>query len=212
MKTTPPTKTAPSASEPITCPRGTFGYTIQSGDTLWKLSQTYGVNIQNILDANPGITPQNLQIGSILCIPAAQTAPAPSVKAPPPTKTAPQTSTTPPIPAIPQTTEAPSRHFAYCIRRCDTICGIARNFYVSVESIINENPGINPRCLQVGTYLYVPVNCCGENTWRYTVMEGDTLNRIANKLNICPSALTAANLNIDLQHLSHCQVICIPKE
>jgi LysM repeat protein len=199
-QTVSPTKAAPSTSEilPVTCPKGTFRYTIQSGDTLWKLSQAYGVSIQNIIDANPGINADNLQIGSTLCIPTVQTVS--------PTKTV------TPTPAAPQTAVASSRHFAYCIKRCDTICGIARNFYVSVESILRENPEINPRCLQVGTYIYVPINCCGENTWRYTVREGDTLNRIANKLNVCPSEIIAANPNIDFQHLIHCQVICIPKE
>ena len=199
-KAVPPTPAAPLTSEipPVTCPQGTFRYTIQSGDTLWKLSQAYGVSIQNIIDANPGINADNLQIGSTLCIPTVQTVS--------PTKTV------TPTPAAPQTAVASSRHFAYCIKRCDTICGIARNFYVSVESILRENPEINPRCLQVGTYIYVPINCCGENTWRYTVREGDTLNRIANKLNVCPSEIIAANPNIDFQHLIHCQVICIPKE
>jgi LysM repeat protein len=249
-ETAPPTKTAPLTSEilPVTCPKGTFRYTIQNGDTLWKLSQTYGVSVQSILDVNPGIDPQNLQIGSTLCIPTAQTVPAPFAKTTPPTKTAPLISTvpltpaapltptaplistvplppatpltptapptpaTPQTPTVPQTTVASSRHFAYCVKKCDTICGIARKFYVSVESILKENPGINPRCLQAGTYIYVPINCCGENTWRYTVRVGDTLNRIANKLNVCPSALIAANSNIDFQHLRQCQVICIPKE
>ena len=204
----PPAKTAPMASEmpPVTCPKGTFRYTVRSGDTLWKLAQIYDVGVQDILDANPGTDPQNLQIGSTLCIPAAKAAPAPPAKVAPPAKTAPM------VPAAPPTTTAPSRRFAYCIKRCDTICGIARNFFVSVESIINENPGIDPRCLQAGTCLYVPVNCCGKNTWRYTVMAGDTLNRIANKLNVSSSALIAANPNVDFQHLIHCQVICVPKE
>ena len=208
-----------SPASPHTCPSRAFSYTIRAGDTFWKLSQAYGVNLQDILDANPGVNPQNLQIGSTLCIPAARAVPAPSAKvtppsakAVPPMKAAPPVPTAPPIPVVPQTATTPSRHFLYSIKRCDTIYGIARNFYVSVESILDENPGINPRCLQVGTYIHIPVNCCGENTWRYTVREDDTLNRIANKLNVCSSAIIAANPNIDFQHLIHCQVICIPKE
>ena len=210
----PPMKTAPMvpAAPPVACPKGTFRYTVRSGDTIWMLSQIYDVDMQSIFDANPGIDPQNLQIGSTLCIPSAKAAPAPPVKAAPPAKTAPPAPVAPLIPTVPQTEKAVPRRFAYCIKKCDTICGIARTFYVSVKSIINENPGINPKCLQAGTYLYVPVNCCGENTWRYTVMAGDTLNRIANKLNVCPSEIVEANPNIDFQHLIHCQVLCIPKE
>ncbi len=222
VKTVPMIQTAPLTSEmPATCPKGTFAYTIQSGDTIWRLSQTYGISTQSILDANPGVNPQNLQIGSTLCIPASQGAPAPSGKAvspaqtsqaAPPAKAAPLAPTASPNPVVSQAAATSSRHFAYCIKRCDTISDIARNFYVSVQSILNENPGINPKCLQAGTYLCVPFNCCGENTWRYTVMSGDTLNRIANKLSVSPSAIMAANPNIDFRHLVHCQVICIPKD
>ena len=184
----------PKMNLPITCPKGAFSHTIQAGDTFWKLSQLYGISVQSIIDLNPSINPQNLQIGSTICIP---TAPPVSV---------------PPTPKAPMTTESSLRNFTYLVKRCDTICGIARKFYVSVESILRENPSLNPKCLHVGMCIYVPINCCMGNTWRYTVRQGDTLNRIANKLNICPSALIAANPNIDFKHLVHCQIICIPKD
>ncbi len=191
---TAPTPLAPPTTliPPVTCPEGSFPYSVQAGDTLWRLSQTYGVSVQSILDLNPGVNPQNLQIGSTLCIPTAPTAPTPL---------APPTTLTPPA--------SPS-DFAYLIKRCDSICGIARKFYVSVESILQKNPGINPRCLRAGTYIYVPINCCEGSTCRYTVRSGDTLNRISNQFNVCPWDLIAANPNIDFQHLVRCQTICIP--
>ncbi|HEX2938077.1 MAG TPA: LysM peptidoglycan-binding domain-containing protein, partial [Ruminiclostridium sp.] len=211
MPTVPPTKaapmmpTAPSTMKvpPVTCAKGSFSYTIQAGDTLWQLSQIYGVSVQSILDLNPGINPQNLQIGSIICIPTTPATPIVPIRPAVPA---------PLIPTVPPTTVSSPRNFEYLIKKCDTICGIARKFYVSVESILRENPQINPRCLRAGMCIYVPINCCGENTWRYTVRAGDTLHRIANKLNVCPSAIIAANPNIDFRHLIHCQVICIPKE
>ena len=173
---TTPTPTAPIL--PVTCAEGAFSYTVQMRDTLWKLSQIYGVSVQSILDINPGIDPQNLQIGSTLCIPSAPT---------------PYTNA-----------------FLYMVQKCDTICRIAGKFYVSVESILEKNPGINPRCLQAGTYIYIPMNCCTGNTCRYAVRAGDTLNTIANRFNVYPSALVAANPNVDFQHLIRCQMICIP--
>jgi LysM repeat protein len=200
--TPPPAPTPPMPPKPpvrpITCQEGTLPYTVQVSDTLWKLSLTYGVSVQSIVDANPGVDADNLQIGSILCIPAATTPPVPP-KPPKPTP--------PPAPTPPSC--CPS-DFAYVIQKCDSICGIARKFYVSVESILKNNPGIDPKCLQVGTCIYVPVNCCGKNTCRYTVKAGDSLNRIANKFSVCPSDLIAANPNIDFKHLVRCQVICIP--
>lgn len=44
-------------------------YTIQSGDTLSGIGQRYGIDWQKILQANPGINPRTLQIGSRIKIP-----------------------------------------------------------------------------------------------------------------------------------------------
>lgn len=162
------------------CPPNSTQHVVKEGDTFWRLSQTYSVSLQSIIDANPGIDPLNLQIGSTVCIPAV------------------------PIPLT------PSSYFAYLVKRCDTICRIARKFYVSEESILEINPGIDPRCLVAGTLIFVPINCCGPNTFRYAVREGDTLNRIVNRFNVCPLDLITANPNIDFEHLVRCQIICIP--
>ena len=42
---------------------------VRRGDTLWKLAQLYGSSLTAITTANPGIQPENLQIGSSLVIP-----------------------------------------------------------------------------------------------------------------------------------------------
>ncbi|WP_367567565.1 LysM peptidoglycan-binding domain-containing protein [Lacrimispora sp.] len=52
-----------------TCPAGTYSYVIQSGDTLWLLSQRFGTTVDAIMSANPGINPMNLFIGQVICIP-----------------------------------------------------------------------------------------------------------------------------------------------
>jgi LysM repeat protein/lysophospholipase L1-like esterase len=45
-------------------------YTVADGDNLWNLSQRFGVSVTRILDANAGITPDRLEIGQPLNIPA----------------------------------------------------------------------------------------------------------------------------------------------
>ncbi|MFP6873061.1 MAG: LysM peptidoglycan-binding domain-containing protein [Verrucomicrobiales bacterium] len=54
-------KPAPVASSSL--------YTVLRGDTLYRISRKYGVSVDDILGANPGITPRTLGIGKTLRIP-----------------------------------------------------------------------------------------------------------------------------------------------
>mgnify|MGYP000876377640 CR=1 FL=1 len=44
-------------------------YTIVAGDTLRKVAAHYGTTVLELLDLNPGITPDNLQIGQKIALP-----------------------------------------------------------------------------------------------------------------------------------------------
>ena len=52
------------------CPGGTFPYIVQAGDTLNALAQEFGISVESIVNANPGVDPNHLRIGQQLCIPA----------------------------------------------------------------------------------------------------------------------------------------------
>lgn len=51
------------------CPIGTFSYTIQPGDTLWRLAQRYNITVNALVATNPNINPTNLLVGQVICIP-----------------------------------------------------------------------------------------------------------------------------------------------
>jgi len=51
------------------CPIGTFPYTIQQGDTLWRLAQRYNITVTALVATNPNINPTNLLVGQVICIP-----------------------------------------------------------------------------------------------------------------------------------------------
>ena len=101
----------------------------KAGDTLYALSQRFNVSLQEIINANPGIDPNNLQIGQVICIP----------------KIAPLM---PPCP----------NGFYYTIRAGDTYMHSQR-FNVSLQEIINANPGIDPNNLQIGQVICIPRRC-----------------------------------------------------
>jgi murein DD-endopeptidase MepM/ murein hydrolase activator NlpD len=48
----------------------TIQYTIQSGDSLWDLADEYNTTAEAIAAANPGIDPNNLNVGQVLSIPS----------------------------------------------------------------------------------------------------------------------------------------------
>lgn len=51
--------------------RTTNYYIAQEGDTFFSIAQKFGINTQEIINANMGILPENIYTGIILCIPVA---------------------------------------------------------------------------------------------------------------------------------------------
>jgi len=171
------------------CPTGSFAYTIKSGDTLFQLARRYNTTVAAIMAINPGIDPNNLQIGQVICIPQAA----------------------PPVPPCPN-------GFLYTIKAGDTIFKLSQQFGVSVDAIIRANPGIDPNNLQIGQVICIPqpvpptppLPPC-PNGFYYTIIAGDTLFSISQKFNVPVQEIINANPGIDPNNLRIGQVICIPR-
>ncbi len=159
---------------------GGLVYTIRSGDTLYLLAQRYGTTVDRITAANPGINPNNLQIGQQICIPG--------VVNPPST----------------------CNGFLYTIRSGDTVYTIAQSFNTTVDRILAANPGINVNNLQVGQQICIPSYSTTCNGFFYTIRSGDTLYTIAQRYGTTVDRLLAANPGINANNLQIGQQICIP--
>ena len=116
---------------------------------ILRLSQQYGVSVDAIIRANPGVDPNRLQIGQRICIPGGM----------------------PPLPPC-------VNGFYYTIRAGDTIFALSQRFNVSVEAIIGANPGINPNNLQIGQTICIPRAMMPSppcpNGFLYSIRAGDT--------------------------------------
>ena len=172
------------------CPSGSFAYTIRSGDTLWILAQRYNTTVEAIMRINPGINPNNLQIGQVICIPGGTT--------PPPTS-------------------CPTGSFRYTIRSGDTLWLLAQRYNTTVEAIMRINPGIDPNNLQIGQVICIPGEptpppmTCPRGSFEYTVRPGDTLFSIAQRYDTTVEAILRINPGLDPNNLRVGMVICVPE-
>lgn len=50
------------------CPPGTTTHTIKTGDTLYRIACRYKISLDDLFEANPGISPYMLKVGQVICI------------------------------------------------------------------------------------------------------------------------------------------------
>jgi LysM repeat protein len=100
-----PTSTAPPIASPTSLPP-LLVYTVQEGDTLGAIAQTYGVTVEELMAINNLADPNVLSIGQTLIIPVYYTptpGPAPSTEAPTEPPPTPAPLPTPPPTLTPST-------------------------------------------------------------------------------------------------------------
>ncbi len=97
------------------------------------------------------------------------------------------------------------RHYRYTVKSGDTLYALALHYGVSVKTILNYNPGISARSLQIGQKLLIPAlksvaTYKGKKSSKkialkakYKVKKGDTLWSIALKYNIPVEILAEKN-------------------
>ncbi|MDH7577291.1 MAG: LysM domain-containing protein [Bacillota bacterium] len=50
------------------CPSGVY-WEVAAGDTLFSIARAIGTTVERLLELNPHIDPENLQIGQKICLP-----------------------------------------------------------------------------------------------------------------------------------------------
>jgi LysM repeat protein len=227
------------------CPTGTTAYIIQPGDNFFRLAQRYGTTVAAIVAANPGVNPNRLMIGQRICIPMAPEVPvcppgtvlyivragdtlyslairfgttvAAIIAANPIIGQFPDILRVGQrlcIPTQPQFPACPEGNF-YTIRAGDTLFAIARTFNVSLDDLLEANPGVDPTRLRVGQVICIPLATppveCPSGSTTYIVVAGDTFTSIARRFNVTVAALIAANPGVNPNALLIGQRICIPR-
>lgn len=155
IRMNPGSETKIKAGETLRIPQKNAGaeqqtfHTIQSGETLYKLTLRYGVTAQRICQANPGLSAENFRIGQVIVIPSKQKSSEETiideVKS---AKTA--------TPVAPATPLKPKCRDMHRVERKETVFSISRLYGITEEELIEANPELRKGKLKKGKFLCIP--------------------------------------------------------
>ena len=182
---------------------------VKQGETLYGLAKTYGTTVDELIALNPG-SENGIKIGQKLMIPSSRTNEQASVNANKQVHDAFSQNT-------PQATLPGSDATFLTINDGEDIYSIAKQYNASVESILTNNPGLNPDEYVTGTKIKVVPNTAlpfnyermSRRNYKYEVQRGETYASIAKANGITEEELKAANP--DLKKVKKGKTITLPK-
>ena len=168
------------------CPSDSTPYTVQRGDSFYLIARKFGIDVRDLLNANPNITAGRLLVGDVLCVPTGT--PSPS---------------------------CPVGSAAYVVQAGQSVTDVLVGRNISVRALRQYNEGVRLTDLRAGDMLCVPESgdrgLCDDGAAAYEVQEGDTLSSIAQAYGA--TELTMMRLNPNLLPTDFStpgQVICLP--
>lgn len=161
---------------------GETTYIVQSGDTFSTIAEQYDVSTLALTQYNDLAVDDVIRPGQLLSIP-------PSDFEAENAGTSEETETSPPPAPEP---------LHYRVQSGDSPWGIARQFGISLQTLLSYNDLADDAVLQIGDELLVPVEAGGltarsNSSQRHTVAAGDTLGGIASGYGTSAEAIAVAN-------------------
>ena len=142
-------------------------HVVQSGESLWSISQEYGVGMRNLASWNAMAPGDTLSVGRELVIwtsaAAATAAAAATPPAGPPVTATAQASVVSSSTAAGFVAPNRMREITYVVRRGDSLSSIARRFNVTVNKLVEWNSGAADKYLQPGQRLKMVVDITAQS-------------------------------------------------
>lgn len=192
-----------------------FYHTVEKGHTAYFVSRKYDVPVEVVYENNPG-TENGLIVGAILRIP---------VERKEPLEVADSQVLNPPVTAEPQ---KDSSYAYYTIKPGDTLYSLARQYKVTVETIVESNPALRSGVLLPGSEIRIPkidlvaaempkpdneVGFIKSGQFLYhSIVPGQTFYSISRLYQISVDDLRAANPGVSQDDLKVGYVLRVPRE
>mgnify|MGYP001002354503 FL=1 len=125
-------------------------HTIESGETLYRLTVKYNVSAKDICDANPGLSAENFRIGQVIRIPS-------STDAATATTNNTGLSATSPTGIIVQAPVQSRCRDMHKVKRKETVFSISRKYGITEAELIAANPELQgENKIKKGSFLCIP--------------------------------------------------------
>ncbi|HEX7238614.1 MAG TPA: LysM peptidoglycan-binding domain-containing protein [Gammaproteobacteria bacterium] len=137
-------------------------HVVKAGESLWSISQAYGVDVRNLASWNAMAPGDTLSVGRELVVWTSAAAAAAASAAPP-------VATTARASLVSSDTSAGFaagnhlREITYVVRRGDSLSSIARRFKVTVNKLVEWNAGAASKYLQPGQRLKMVVDITAQS-------------------------------------------------
>jgi len=141
-------------------------YTVQSGDTLSAIAERFGTTVDAIVEANDLADARSLEVGQSLIIPGAKDDATPVLGATEEPTDEPAETDTPEPAEEPDPTDTPElaeeepspacEGNVHIVEEGQFPDNIAPLYDITLEELLDANPGIDPTTLQVGDCLTIP--------------------------------------------------------
>lgn len=148
---------------------------VKSGETLFGIARTYGISIADLVEANPS-TKSGLKSGQQLTIPSNTTK-----------------------------IDGDNQQSHYVVKPGDTLYRIALNHNVTLEELLQNNPGITPDNFKAGETIVIPSpnsELAAQNKEPETIFvsekieKGETFQSISKEYKVSEQQIREANPNV----------------
>lgn len=104
-------------------------HVIQPGQTLYGVSKMYNVNIEDLCNANPGLSTTNFKVGDVIVIPATR---------------------------VSDTPNEVRNGKTHIIQQGETLYRLSKMYDVTTDEICNANPGLSISNFKIGEAIVIP--------------------------------------------------------